>query len=70
MLIDVNLDCQINETFTASIGINNIFNKTPDELGQNEVLDAITNGAFKYPVTGLPYGFDGMTYYARLNFRF
>ncbi|XPF93616.1 TonB-dependent receptor plug domain-containing protein [Colwellia sp. RE-S-Sl-9] len=70
VLIDVNLDCQINETFTASIGINNIFNKTPDELGQDEVLDAITNGAFKYPVRALPYGFDGMTYYARLNFRF
>lgn len=70
VLIDVNLDYQINETFTASIGINNLFDKTPDELGQDEALDFITNGAFKYPVRALPYGFDGMSYYARLNFRF
>lgn len=70
VLIDVNFDYQINETFTVSAGINNLFDKTPDELGQDEALDFITNGAFKYPVRALPYGFDGMSYYARLNFRF
>jgi len=70
VLIDVNFDYKINETFIASLGINNLFDKTPDELGQDEALDFITNGAFKYPVRALPYGFDGMSYYARLNFRF
>uniref|UniRef100_UPI0026274813 hypothetical protein n=1 Tax=uncultured Pseudoalteromonas sp. TaxID=114053 RepID=UPI0026274813 len=33
-------------------------------------LDFITNKAFKYPVRALPYGFDGMTYYAKLSFSF
>ena len=70
VLIDVNFDYKINDTFTASVGINNLFDKTPDELGQDEALDFITNGAFKYPVRALPYGFDGMSYYARLNFAF
>ena len=53
-----------------SAGIDNIFDVTPDELGEDEALDFITNKAFKYPVRALPYGFDGMTYYAKLSFGF
>ena len=52
------------------VGIDNIFDVTPDELGEDEALDFITAGAFKYPVRALPYGFDGMSYFARVNFSF
>jgi iron complex outermembrane receptor protein len=70
VLIDVNVNYQINDTFNISFSVNNVFDVTPDELGNNEVLDAITNGAFQYPVRALPYGFDGTTYSAKLNFSF
>lgn len=70
VLVDVNFDYQLNSEFTFSVGINNIFDVTPDELGQDEVLEFISNGAFKYPLRAVPYGFDGMTYYARVGFKF
>ncbi|PCI58337.1 MAG: ligand-gated channel protein [Gammaproteobacteria bacterium] len=70
VLIDVNVNYQINDTFNVSFSVNNVFDVTPDELGNDEVLDAITNGAFQYPVRALPYGFDGTTYSAKLNFSF
>ncbi|WDE03386.1 TonB-dependent receptor [Thalassomonas viridans] len=70
VLVDINFDYQLNKHFTLAAGINNLFDKTPDELGENEALDFITNQAFKYPVRALPYGFDGMSYYARVNFSF
>jgi len=70
VLIDVNVNYQINDNLNVSFTVNNVFDVTPDELGEDEVLDAITNGAFKYPVRALPYGFDGTTYSAKLNFSF
>ena len=70
VLIDVNVDYTLSENFTLSVGINNLFDETPDELGADEALDFITNQAFKYPVRAVPYGFDGMSYYARLGFKF
>lgn len=70
VLIDVNVDYTLSENFTLSVGINNLFDETPDELGSDEALDFITNQAFKYPVRAVPYGFDGMSYYARLGFKF
>ena len=70
VLIDVNVDYTLSENFTLSVGINNLFDETPDELGSDEALDFITNQAFQYPVRAVPYGFDGMSYYARLGFKF
>ncbi len=70
VLIDVNFDYQLSSELTFSLGINNIFDVTPDELGQDEALDFITNQAFKYPVRAVAYGFDGMSYYARVGFNF
>ncbi|XQW86717.1 TonB-dependent receptor plug domain-containing protein [Thalassotalea piscium] len=70
VLVDLNVSYQINDTFTLSVGADNILDETPDELGDDEVLNFITNGAFKYPVRALPYGFDGRTYYAKINFTF
>ncbi|AOT07990.1 TonB-dependent receptor plug domain-containing protein [Pseudoalteromonas luteoviolacea] len=70
VLVDINFAYQINDNFDLSVGIDNLFDKTPNELGEDEVLNFITNGAMRYPLRALPYGFDGMTYYAKVNFSF
>ncbi|EWH05497.1 ligand-gated channel protein [Pseudoalteromonas lipolytica SCSIO 04301] len=70
VLVDINVGYQLTDELMLSAGIDNIFDVTPDELGEDEALDFITNQAFKYPVRALPYGFDGMTYYAKLSFSF
>ncbi|MCE9685875.1 TonB-dependent receptor [Shewanella sp. AS16] len=70
VLVDVALEYQFSDSLGFSVGINNIFDVTPDELGEDEVLDFISNKAFKYPVRALPYGFDGMTYSAKMTFSF
>lgn len=70
VLVDINIDYEINEQLAFAIGINNLFDQTPDELGSDEVLDFATNQAMKYPLRAVPYGFDGMSYYARINFSF
>ncbi|OIQ46857.1 MAG: ligand-gated channel protein [Gammaproteobacteria bacterium MedPE] len=54
VLIDVNVDYTLSENFTLSVGINNLFDETPDELGSDEALDFITNQAFQYPVRAVP----------------
>ncbi|WP_105168399.1 TonB-dependent receptor plug domain-containing protein [Pseudoalteromonas sp. T1lg23B] len=70
VLVDVNVGYQLNDNINLSMGIDNLFDETPDELGEDEVLNFITNGAMRYPLRALPYGFDGMTYYAKVNFSF
>ncbi len=69
-LIDVNVDYQVSSAFTISMGVNNLFDVTPDELGDDEVLQFISQQAFRYPLRAVPYGFDGMSYYARVGFVF
>ncbi|GGI87562.1 TonB-dependent receptor plug domain-containing protein [Shewanella gelidii] len=70
VLIDLNFDYQLTDALSFSIAVNNIFDVRPDELGEDEALDFITNQAFQYPVRALPYGFDGTTYSAKVNFTF
>ena len=70
VLLDFSMAYQLTDSFEVVAGIDNIFNVTPDELGEDEALDFITDGAFRYPVRALPYGFDGLTYFVRMNFSF
>ena len=70
VLVDVNVGYHLSDEVMLSVGIDNLFDQTPDELGEDEVLDAISNQAFKYPLRAVPYGFDGMTYYAKVSFSF
>ncbi|MGK0268513.1 MAG: iron complex outermembrane receptor protein [Paraglaciecola sp.] len=70
VLVDVNIAYQLTDNFQLVAGIDNIFDVTPDELGEDESLEFITAGAFKYPVRALPYGFDGASYFVRVNFSF
>jgi len=69
-LIDVNVDYKLTAALTFSLGINNVFDVTPDELSDDEVLEFISQKAFRYPLRAVPYGFDGMSYYARIGFAF
>jgi iron complex outermembrane receptor protein len=70
VLIDFNVSYQITDNLALVVGADNIFDVTPDELGEDEALDFITQGAFKYPVRAVPYGFNGSSYFARVNFSF
>jgi iron complex outermembrane receptor protein len=70
VLVDLNLAYQLTENFELVAGVDNIFDVTPDELGEDEALDFITQGAFKYPIRAVPYGFNGASYFVRVNFSF
>ncbi|MBE8167564.1 MAG: TonB-dependent receptor [Shewanella sp.] len=70
VLIDVNYSYQLTDALRLDLAVNNIFDERPNELGSDTALNVITNGAFKYPVRAVPYGFDGTTYSAKLNFVF
>ena len=70
VLLDLNIAYQLTESFELVAGVDNIFDVTPDELGEDEALDFITGGAFRYPVRAIPYGFNGSNYFVRVNFSF
>jgi len=70
VLLDLNVAYQLSENVELVAGVDNIFDVTPDELGEDEALDFITQGAFKYPVRAVPYGFNGLSYFVRANFSF
>lgn len=69
-LADAEIAYKFNDTIRVAIGGNNIFDVTPDELGDDEVLNRITGGAARFPLRALPYGFNGGTYYVRLGVEF
>lgn len=70
VLVDLNISYQLTDSLALVAGVDNIFDVTPDELGEDEALDFITNGAFKYPIRAVPYGFNGSSYFVRVNFSF
>lgn len=70
VLIDLELSYEFNEHVRFAVGANNVFDQTPDELGEDEVLNFITGGAARFPVRGVPYGFNGGSYYLRLSTSF
>lgn len=70
VLVDLDISYAVTENITVSVGGNNIFDETPDELDSNEVLDIISNSAMRYPLRALPYGFNGASYYMKVNFNF
>lgn len=69
-LVDLNIGYQASENLTLSVGVNNIFDETPDELENDEVLEKISGGAFRFPLRAVPYGFNGTSYYVSVNFSF
>ena len=70
VLLDLNIAYQLTDNLKVIAGVDNIFDVTPDELGEDEALDFITQGAFKYPIRAVPYGFNGSSYFVRVNFAF
>ena len=70
VLVDLDISYAFSENIRVSVGGNNIFDETPDELDSNEVLDIISNNAMRYPLRALPYGFNGASYYMKVSFNF
>jgi len=70
VLVDLNVSYAFTDNLTVSVGGNNIFDETPDELDSNEVLDIISNNAMRYPLRAVPYGFNGASYYLKVAFNF
>lgn len=69
-LTDAEIAYKFSDTVRLAVGGNNIFDVTPDELGDDEVLDRITGGAARFPLRALPYGFNGGSYYVRVGIDF
>ncbi|WP_206019806.1 TonB-dependent receptor plug domain-containing protein [Pseudomaricurvus alkylphenolicus] len=70
VLVDIDFSYDLTENVTLSVGGNNIFDERPDELDNDEVLDIISGGAFRYPLRAVPYGFNGASYYLKASFAF
>jgi len=70
VLVDIDFSYDFSERLTISVGGNNIFDQTPDELESDEVLEIISGGAFRYPLRAVPYGFNGASYYMKAAFSF
>lgn len=72
VITDVQFSCRLNKRFSASLGFNNLFNVYPDEI--KEINELNTNlsfgGQIPYSRTANQFGFNGMNYYARLQFKF
>ncbi len=69
-LVDVDISYDVSQNLTVSVGGNNIFDQTPDELSDNEVLSIITGNALRYPLRAVPYGFNGASYYLKASYSF
>lgn len=81
ILTDIKIEQQLNQKFSWYLGINNIFNVTPDknkianshagtivdEQG-NEIVSS--SGVFKYSRRSAPFGFNGSYFYLGVNYHF
>ncbi|HWK50024.1 MAG TPA: hypothetical protein VNR40_09055, partial [Steroidobacter sp.] len=63
-LVDLEASYRITDGYTLTIGVQDIFDNTPDQFPNPE----LNSGAI-YP-TGSPMGFNGGFWYARLNINF
>lgn len=72
VITDVQFSSRLNKRFSASVGCNNLLNVYPDEI--KEINELNTNlsfgGQIPYSRTANQFGFNGMNYYARLQFKF
>lgn len=64
LLVDLEASYRITDGYTLTIGVQDIFDNTPDQFPNPE----LNSGAI-YP-TGSPMGFNGGFWYARLNINF
>ncbi|MDE0466399.1 MAG: TonB-dependent receptor [Candidatus Poribacteria bacterium] len=80
-LADIQSAYQLNESFTLTLGANNLLNQVPDlnEVGQargGTLIDstgtviADSPGVFTYDRAAAPFGFNGGLYYAKLSYNF
>jgi iron complex outermembrane receptor protein len=83
VLVDLEISYQLNNHLKLALGANNVFDKRPDELVENDFQRAITEpfpaaawggtqtfGGFRYPLRAVSYGFNGGFYYLKASYRF
>ncbi|MBN2824840.1 MAG: TonB-dependent receptor, partial [Campylobacterales bacterium] len=66
---DMELSYKINDTFSVALGAKNLFDVYPDTWGNTGSDFYSSNGVFKYPVES-PFGFNGGSYYVKIEGRF
>lgn len=81
-IIDLELGFDVTDNIHLAVGANNLFDKKPNELPDNAVIRWISDGGsfggppndsfgnIKFPLRGVPYGFDGGYYYFRMFLTF
>lgn len=77
MITDFEVSYDVSAHLSFALGANNIFNKFPDELPNNDLTRWISEGRqigafgnFRYPWVVMPWGIGGGYYYARMSFQF
>lgn len=79
-LINIGADYRFSNGLTLSVGVNNLFDVTPDkniigQTGQGKIVDpemnliAQSSGVFQYSRRTTPFGFNGAHYFVTLNQR-
>jgi len=66
---DMEISYKLNERFNLAIGANNIFDVYPDTWGDTGSDFYSSTGVFKYPAES-PFGYNGGSYYVRIEGRF
>jgi iron complex outermembrane receptor protein len=74
-LTDLDVSYKLTKNITISAGANNIFDVYPDENIRSKIVNGtVFNGADNvgiFPYSGIsPFGFNGVTYYGKVAFRF
>ena len=82
-LVDLEIGYKFSDHIKVTLGANNVFDQTPDELANNDFQRAITEpfpaapgggtqtfGGFRYPLRAVSYGFNGAFYYLKAGFTF
>jgi len=80
-LTDVQMNWHYSEKMSISIGVNNVFDVTPDintigQTGEGHIVDGEGNtivqsdGVFQYSRRSAPFGFNGAYLYAGIDYRF
>lgn len=74
-ITDLDITCRVSRRFTASVGVNNLFNIYPAENIRSRVVGGTAfNGSDNFgtfPYNNIsPFGFNGASYYGKLNYKF
>jgi len=74
-LTDLDVSYKVTKNITVSVGANNLFDVYPDQNIRSRIVNGtVFNGSDNvgiFPYSGIsPFGFNGVTYYGKVAFRF